>query len=94
MKKVYSKPRIAVEDFIVQDSIAAGCSAKINFTTTSECSDTVVDGADENLQGQILGWANLGYFPDTDVCSKKYSGSDDESDEVCYFTAANNVFRS
>lgn len=94
MKKVYSKPCIAVENFIVQDSIAAGCSAKINLASSDNCTDTEIEGADANLEAQILGWTSMGYFPDTTVCTTKYFGEEDASDGICYFTAANNVFRS
>lgn len=93
MKRVYSKPCIAVENFILQDSIAAGCSAKINIG--SSCADHSVDGVEgSTVEAQIVGFVDKGYFVDG-LCSKKYSGGEaDPSDGVCYFTAANNVFRS
>lgn len=94
MRKTYSKPCIAVENFLIQDSIAAGCAAKINLGNSDSCTDTTIEGYNASLQAQILGWVNMGYFPDTTICKTKYFGADDASDGICYFTAANNVFRS
>lgn len=92
MKKVYSKPCIAVEDFLIQDSIAAGCAVKINIGNGNSCKGYTLEGVPDTLGNQILGWVNMGYFT-SGLCSLKYEGPE-ATDGICYFTAVNNVFRS
>ena len=94
MKRVYSKPCIAVENFVLQDSIAASCSATINIGTVQNCDDTVIEGIDSGLAAQIMGLVNLGYFTDSSSCSSPYSNESDSTDKICYFTSANNLFSS
>ena len=94
MKRVYSKPCIAVENFVLQDSIAASCSATINIGTTKSCSDTVIEGIDSSLAAQIMVFVNMGYFTDSSLCKSPYSNESDSTDKICYFTSANNLFSS
>lgn len=95
MKKVYSKPCIAVENFVLQDSIAASCSTTINIGTQLNCGDTTIEGnIDPSLAAQIMGLVNMGYFTAA-LCQYAYSGDEpDSSDTICYFTSTNNLFSS
>ena len=96
MKKKYSKPCIAVENFVLQEFIAGSCSVKMNYAN-----DTCVtlgkledNGIDPVLAKQIYGIiVDDKFFQSTSTCSNEYKGTD-ATDGVCYFTATNAIFAS
>ena len=96
MKKKYSKPCIAVENFVLQEFIAGSCSVKMNYANdTCVTEDKLTTGGiDDRLAAQIKGIIHeYQYFQSTSTCSKEYKGTD-ATDGVCYFTATNAIFAS
>ncbi len=98
MKKKYSKPCIAVENFVLQEFIAGSCSVKMNYAN-----DTCVtlgkledNGIDPVLAKQIYGIiVDDKFFQSTSTCQYKYNDNgSDATDGVCYFTATNTIFAS
>lgn len=95
MKKKYSKPCIAVENFVLQEFIAGSCSVKMNYANdTCVTVDKLEKGGissvlAEQLKGTIHEYQ---YFQSTPTCSYEYPG--DPTDGVCYFTATNAIFAS
>ena len=96
MKKKYSKPCIAVENFVLQEFIAGSCSVKMNYAndtcvTLCKLTDNEIDPV---LAAQIYGMIHEEhYFQSTPTCSNEYKGTD-ATDGVCYFTATNAIFAS
>lgn len=94
MKKEYSKPCIAVENFLLQEFIAGSCNIKMNYATgycvTVEKLEK--EGVASTLASQIAGLVKEDkYFSSS--CENMYSGTD-ASDGYCYFTATNAIFAS
>lgn len=94
MKKEYSKPCIAVENFLLQEFIAGSCNVKMNYAN-GDCVtiEKLTDGGvNATLAKQIAGLIKTdNYF--TYSCENVYDGTD-ASDGYCYFTAANAIFVS
>ena len=96
MKKKYSKPCIAVENFVLQEFIAGSCSVKMNYAndTCVSVDKLMKAGIDKNLAEQINGMIAVDkFFQSTSTCSNEYKGTD-ATDGVCYFTATNAIFAS
>lgn len=89
MKKVYSKPEIAFEDFSVCTSVAAGCEYKTNTPSAGNC-------------GLEFGAFTVFLDSMTNVCTGEgkitSSGGDGEYNGYCYHVFANdgekNLFNS
>ena len=94
MKKEYSKPCIAVENFLLQEFIAGSCNVKMNYANDNCVSVSKLEQAGVNsiLAAQIAGLVVTDKFFSSS-CSNQYSGTD-ASDGYCYFTAANAIFAS
>lgn len=96
MKKKYSKPCIAVENFVLQEFIAGSCSVKMNYANdTCVTEDKLISGGiNSDLAKQIKGIiGEYKYFQSTSTCDNEYKGTD-PTDGVCYFTATNAIFAS
>ena len=96
MKKKYSKPCIAVENFVLQEFIAGSCSVKMNYAndTCVSVDKLTKAGIDKKLAEQINGMIAVDkFFQSTPTCSYEYKGTD-QTDGVCYFTATNAIFAS
>lgn len=96
MKKKYSKPCIAVENFVLQEFIAGSCSVKMNYAnnTCVTIDKLKAGGINDNLAAQIYGMiVEDKFFQSTPTCFYEYKGSD-ATDGVCYFTATNAIFAS
>ena len=79
MKKKYSKPCIAVENFVLQEFIAGSCSVKMNYANdTCVTEDKLTTGGiDDKLAAQIKGIIHeYQYFQSTSTCSNEYKGTD------------------
>ena len=85
MKKQYEKPMLAVEYYMLSQSIAA-CITKIGFLD-SEC---VIKDPDATKKMKDLAYDN--YFVEG-ACSNYPIGMDDY-DSICYHTNANAAFNS
>ena len=96
MKKKYSKPCIAVENFVLQEFIAGSCSVKMNYANNTCVSvDKLTNaGIDKDLAEQINGMIVVDkFFQSTSTCDNEYKGKD-PTDGVCYFNATNAIFAS
>lgn len=91
MKKVYMKPRIAIERYQLSQMIS-GCSASVVFATVSGCANNISMDAASEFERLY----SLGMFNDSAQC--QYEPSSDlvmNSDKLCYFTSTSNqVFGS
>ena len=86
MKKQYVKPMIAVEQYVLSQTIAS-CATKIGFLS----SDCVKNDIDATNQMKDLAWS--GYFVDSNNCEISSVGMD-VLDGICYHTNANAAFNS
>lgn len=84
MKLKYVKPMLAVEAYVLSQTIAA-CSTRISFTN-SQC---VLDDPDSTTQMKDLAFG--GFF--SDGCNMSAAGMDG-ADKICYHTNANAAFVS
>lgn len=85
MKKQYEKPMLAVEYYMLSQSIAA-CATKIGFLD-SAC---VKNDPDATSQMRDLAWS--GYF--VQGSCEEYPEGMDNYDSICYHTNANAAFNS
>lgn len=89
MKKSYDKPRVAIEDFVLNQFIAGSCSVKTNLRDScyADNRDTWFSQLDPFTQAAI----NAGQFADTLGCSLN---ADDDNDTICYHTQGSPLFQS
>lgn len=68
MKKVYRKPEIAIENFLLSERIAACDTTTVTYTTTAKCANNA-DIVDElnRLLGIFSNSANCTDIPDSGV---------------------------
>lgn len=94
MKKVYQKPQVCVENFVLSQQITACAYLKIGFNS-GDCVINNRDHADKLIPGygEVLGLAKVGYFWDPSGCQILGSFAKD-SDLICYHTLANLAFTS
>lgn len=85
MKKAYSKPEIAFEDFTMSTSIAVGCEIKIEGQNSGNCGYKYDGG-----NGSTMFTVQAG----TAVCNLPMD--DDETNGFCYHipVEGNNMFNS
>ena len=86
MKKKYEKPLIAVENYVLTQTIA-DCGVKIGFAD----SDCVIDDNDTPRGFRDL--ASIGYFT-ASGCRFELSSNEDGYDKICYHTQAAMLFTS
>ena len=86
MKKKYEKPLIAVENYVLTQTIA-DCGVKIGFAD----SDCVIDDNDAPRGFRDL--ANIGYFT-ASGCDYEPPSNPDGYDKICYHTQAAMLFTS
>ena len=86
MKKQYVKPMIAVEQYVLSQTIAS-CATKIGFEN-SEC---VIKDRDATNQMKDLAYS--GFFTEQGNCSIYATGMSGD-DKFCYHTNANAAFSS
>ena len=86
MKKQYEKPMIAVEQYVLSQTIAS-CATKIGFLS-SDCVKKDPDATD-----QMRDLAYSGFFTDSINC-EDYPVGMDEFDSICYHTNTNAAFNS
>ncbi|MGN1216877.1 MAG: hypothetical protein ACI4TD_02760, partial [Phocaeicola sp.] len=58
MKKIYKKPDVYIENFVLSEAIAS-CDYSVNATTTTSCATNV---SEETV---MAGWKELGLFGDS-----------------------------
>lgn len=87
MRKAYDKPRIAIEDFVLNQYIAGSCSVATRGKTFLEVAD------DLNKAGYLLAGAAVagGQFGDKMVCEKD---ANSDGDTLCYHTQGSPLFTS
>ena len=85
MKKQYEKPMLAVEYYMLSQSIAA-CITKIGFLD----SGCVIKDPDATKKMKDL--ADIGYFADGACTTPPYNM--DDYDSICYHTNVNAAFNS
>ncbi len=85
MKKEYSKPEIAFEDFTMSTSIAIGCEIKIEGHSSNTCGYKYEGGGGATMFTTQVA---------TDVCNLQVN--DDETNGFCYHVPVegNNLFNS
>ena len=91
MKKVYQKPEIAVENFLLNQFIAGSCSIKMNQSEScyNDWEAGGMTGASPDIVWQIQ---NQNLFLDGyATCSKS---PNEPTDGVCYFTQGTALFQS
>lgn len=84
MKKIYEKPLIAIENYVLSQTIAS-CETKIGFSN-SDCVSADDDAPDgfRNLAGSGFFTGECTYEPDVE----------DPNDSICYHTSASLMFTS
>lgn len=93
MKKTYSKPQIAVENYYLSETISAGCSNTVSFTTISNCQNNFDPAVEADFNQQTM----IGLFASTSGLNACFAVPTDDSKftATCYFTSTgNNVFAS
>ena len=85
MKKEYSKPEIAFEDFTMSTSIAVGCEIIISTPNSDTCGYAYEGGYGQTMFTEAAG---------TTVCN--LAVDDDETNGFCYHVPVegNNMFNS
>lgn len=83
MRKTYEKPRIAIEDFVLNQFIAGSCSVKTNGKEQSEWYGEL----DPFTQAAV----DAGQFADVIGCERN---ADDDNDTLCYHTQGSPLFTS
>lgn len=83
MQKVYEKPRIAIENFVVNQFIAGSCQVKIRGKEKDEWY--------EELDLFTRAAIDLGQFAGELNCT---ISADDDNDSLCYHTQGSPLFLS
>lgn len=83
MRKTYEKPRIAIEDFVLNQFIAGSCSVKTNGREQSEWYGEL----DSFTQAAV----DAGQFAEVINCA---FSADDDNDGICYHTQGSPLFTS
>lgn len=72
MKKVYQKPQLLIENFMVSDYIAT-CTDNITFSNNTQCQDSYFS---DEVASSLQLWATMGYFQDSSSCNQVMSLED------------------
>lgn len=82
MRKTYQKPVIIIEDFTVNEMVAAGCGAIVKSDSSGWSSDNLL--IQEAIAGGLFGTG----------CEIPYDTLEDGWDGLCYHTQTTQVFQS
>ena len=85
MRKAYSKPRIAIEDFVLNQYIAGSCTVTTRNKTKAQI---VTDLAGYPFVQAVVA---AGQFADVMGCALN---ADDDNDTLCYHTQGSPLFTS
>lgn len=94
MKKIYTKPMVAIENFTLTERIASCDAAQVVFDTGSGCGNNI--STDWEIWVQIAnqreGWFSAG--PVCKVIPDIGSSFGEDDLKLCYHTSNNSVFGS
>ena len=97
MKKVYQKPQAVVEDFVLDQFIAASCAVKTYFADTA-CWNRFIKKEDNPNDPE---YDKLDPFTKIAIeDTKQFAGgvceinADDDNDTLCYHTQGSPLFQS
>ena len=90
VKKTYSKPQIAIENYYLSEMIS-GCTFQAVFSTNSGCGNNL----DPSIDALLDKWKQLGVFNQAGNCTLPADDIPDSDLGFCYHTStSNNVFGS
>lgn len=86
MKKVYEQPKIAIENFVLNQFIAGSCSIKVRNKSKEEWYAELAK--DDPFTAAIV---DAGQFAGVLNC---FLNADDDNDTLCYHTQGSPLFES